>query len=374
MAQITGVSSWCRTVVGRLRVPKCCAPPPGDSVPAPPMPLPSAASFRSRPLQKPRPAPVMMITRTSSSVSASLSRRVSSSSISKLIAFRRSGRLSVIDADVVGLLVEQVSHVSQSSFGPPRTSFSICAKARNAPPPSPTNVEPCIAATVRGCRSAKRVQRVSRERCVRHVVRQRPSFIVEQRPPRPRNDVRRGDGLDVTAVREQVGAQQDVACLFEEHPRLPAVRHLRRLLEAPAERASRQHLVVQQRPRRAVREVIDAHRFTDEAAQRLGVRRSRQPLVERTALVGLEVAEADPAQARRIDQRSDRLTHHRKETPHPRVKQQRLVVASQELAELQIRFGNERRNTKQLRSDFRHSSHRVSPSYALWPIARRKSR
>src|SRR5262249_55129841 len=89
---------WFSTVVGRLRVPKWAAPPLGDTTPAPPIPFPAAASLRSSPLQNPRPAPVMTITRTSPSVSASESFSVNSSNISKLIAFNRSGRLSVIVA------------------------------------------------------------------------------------------------------------------------------------------------------------------------------------------------------------------------------------------------------------------------------------
>ena len=176
--------------VGRSRVPKCCAPPPGESVPAPPMPLPAAASFRSRPLQKPRPAPVRMMHAdvvVGVGVGEALREQLQhleADRVQPLGAVERDRR------DVVGLLVEQIGHVIQSSFAPPRISFSIPAKARNAGAPSPANVEPCMTASVRGCRSAKRAASAMSSRRYGSVVRQRPGFVVEQRLPRPRRRCR----------------------------------------------------------------------------------------------------------------------------------------------------------------------------------------
>lgn len=81
--------------VGMSKVLICAAPPPADRTPEPPIPRPAAASFRSSPEQKPRPSPVRIITRTSGSLSYSLSFSPSVESIATLIAFMRSGRLSL---------------------------------------------------------------------------------------------------------------------------------------------------------------------------------------------------------------------------------------------------------------------------------------
>ena len=55
-----------------------------------------SASSRSRPEQKPRPAPVITSTRASVSAVSASQKSCISSNISNVIAFRRSGRLSVI--------------------------------------------------------------------------------------------------------------------------------------------------------------------------------------------------------------------------------------------------------------------------------------
>src|SRR5215469_750548 len=95
MAQITGVSMRWSVTVGISSVLRCETPPLAS---APPMPPPAAVSLRSSPEQKPRPSPVKTIARTSISRSYSVSFRPSAVSISTLIAFIRSGRLSLSTA------------------------------------------------------------------------------------------------------------------------------------------------------------------------------------------------------------------------------------------------------------------------------------
>src|SRR5205085_46109 len=95
--------------------------------------------------------------------------------------------------------------------------------------------------------------------------------------------------------------------LFEQQTGVPAMRYVRRLEEAEAVTAGRERLLVGERPRRARREVVHARERADEAAERRRRRRERQPFVQRPALVGLEVAEPDPTDRRRVDERRDRV-------------------------------------------------------------------
>src|SRR5215469_15957107 len=92
MAQITGVSMRWSVTVGISSVLRWETPPPAS---APPIPPPAAVSLRSSPEQNPRPSPVKTIARTSVSRSYSVSFRPNAVSISTLIAFIRSGRLSL---------------------------------------------------------------------------------------------------------------------------------------------------------------------------------------------------------------------------------------------------------------------------------------
>jgi hypothetical protein len=82
------------------------------------------------------------------------------------------------------------------------------------------------------------------------------------------------------------------------------------------------------------REVVHADERADQAARRLGTGCHRQPLVQRAALVGLEMTEAHPADLRRIDHAGDRVPYGGEQRLQPRFEEQGLVVANQELAEL----------------------------------------
>ena len=100
MAQMIGVSVCHMTLMGASRRSKSWR---GRLEPLLPVALPSLSmrslvSIRSRPEQKPRPAPVKTMQRVSGSLSASTILADSSLSISRLIAFSRSGRFRVMMA------------------------------------------------------------------------------------------------------------------------------------------------------------------------------------------------------------------------------------------------------------------------------------
>jgi hypothetical protein len=64
-----------------------------------------------------------------------------------------------------------------------------------------------------------------------------------------------------------------------------------------------------------------------------GLRRQRQPLVHRAALVGLAVAEADQAQVRRVHHLAHGLHHAVEQEALAAMEQHRLVGKDQELVE-----------------------------------------
>ena len=74
------------------------------------------------------------------------------------------------------------------------------------------------------------------------------------------------------------------------------MRHVGRGKKLQTVASGLEYFVIGQRPRRAIGEVVDHHDGADETANGLSSRRHFQPFVQGAALVGLEVAEADPAQ------------------------------------------------------------------------------
>jgi hypothetical protein len=90
---------------------------------------------------------------------------------------------------------------------------------------------------------------------------------------------------------------------------------LRGRAEAEAVPARRQHVPVGQGFGQAGREIVDVDDGPDDAAHRLRVRRGLEPEVQGTALVGLEMAEADPADPRGIEDPGDGLPDRREGGP-----------------------------------------------------------
>ena len=86
------------------------------------------------------------------------------------------------------------------------------------------------------------------------------------------------------------------------------MRHVRCLDEAETVFACFENFAVRHTFSRVHRcEIVDAHDFADETANRCRLRCDLLPLVDATALVRFEMAEPDPFQCRRIDQSGDRV-------------------------------------------------------------------
>jgi len=107
-------------------------------------------------------------------------------------------------------------------------------------------------------------------------------------------------------------------------------------------------LAVGERPRQPVGEVVERHHAAQRAVRDRGGRRRREPVVHRAALVGLDMAEGDPAQT--VERQHARVG--RRDGPeHPAraaMEQQRLVGDHEELVEGEAgRRGNRRHEGRQ---------------------------
>ena len=141
---------------------------------------------------------------------------------------------------------------------------------------------------------------------------------------------------------KQVAAQQRARRLLEQHLRLPAVGHVRGRDLAHPLAAEVDHLALGERAGRAVAQVVERHVAAERAVGDLAARRRREPHVHRAALVGLDVAEADPAQRLDRDHRGHRLGDQREQPAQAGVEQQRLVAGDEELVEGEARRGSPR--------------------------------
>ena len=94
-----------------------------------------------------------------------------------------------------------------------------------------------------------------------------------------------------------------------------------------------ERLAVGERAGLAIRDVVDGDHRRDLAAQGRGLRGDGEELVQRAALVGLEVREADVAEARRRQHGLDRLADEREHPARAGVEEQRLLVDDQVLVE-----------------------------------------
>ncbi|MCU0990309.1 MAG: hypothetical protein MUE63_12175 [Xanthomonadales bacterium] len=144
---------------------------------------------------------------------------------------------------------------------------------------------------------------------------------------------RRQRPVVVPALREQVAAEQRFRAALEQVPALPGMRQVRGVDPAHRVAAQREFLAVGQGAGRTQRDVVHAGHFGDLAAQRLGRRRQRQEVVERAALVGLEMGKADVAQVPHRQHGGDGLADQRKQFVRPAVVEQRAVIHDQVLVE-----------------------------------------
>jgi hypothetical protein len=87
----------------------------------------------------------------------------------------------------------------------------------------------------------------------------------------------------------------------------------------------------------------------DQTAERLGPRSELEPVVERAALVRFEMAEADPAQPRGIDELRHPVAKVGEHPPVAGVEQDRLRIAHEEVVELESPPWNRQSNSEDVR-------------------------
>ena len=157
---------------------------------------------------------------------------------------------------------------------------------------------------------------------------------VLQRCHRLLDNVALRDWLGFAEDREQIAAEEGSSRLFEDEDRVPGVRHMRRDEKTQLLLPEVQHLVVAQAAYRPVEEVPDAEHYADLAMHRLGFGRDTKKLVQRPALIRLEVRPADVRQRGRVDYLLHRFQRLREKPLRSGMEQQRLLSFDQELAEL----------------------------------------
>src|SRR5665811_1797465 len=106
----------------------------------------------------------------------------------------------------------------------------------------------------------------------------------------------------------------------------------------------------------------DVYKRQVGAARRLRIPRLLQPVVQGPALVRLEMAESDPAQRRRVHDLSDSVAYAFEHASRTRVVEQRLLVADQELAELQIDLLDVGADAEDVRRDLADRGHLFAQS------------
>src|SRR5688572_7996545 len=83
----------------------------------------------------------------------------------------------------------------------------------------------------------------------------------------------------------------------------------------------------------------------------------RLPLIDRAALIRFEMAKTHPTQVRRINKLRHSVTNDRKQSPHSRVEQKRLLVSYQKLAKAEVEVGKVSINTEYIWCNFVDSCH-----------------
>ena len=140
-------------------------------------------------------------------------------------------------------------------------------------------------------------------------------------------------GRGIAHVGEQVAAEERARRLLVHQPRVPAVRHVRGVEAPHAPAAEVDHLAVGERARRAGGLVVEPDGAADGAVGDGGGGGGVEPLAERAALVGLDVAERDPAQPAQVGDPRRRQGDRGEQGALAAVEQERLVGVDQELVE-----------------------------------------
>src|ERR1035437_3659246 len=146
-------------------------------------------------------------------------------------------------------------------------------------------------------------------------------------------DVGFGQCWSVAQVSEQVPAQQRLGGFFEQHPGLPCVRHVGCVQVAYAHPAQGDRLAVGQGSGRAVGHLVQGYLAASRTVCDLRLGCDGEELVHCAALVGLDMAERDPAQPVNRHDPLDGCPDTGKHCAMAGVEQQWLVVVQQELVE-----------------------------------------
>jgi len=137
------------------------------------------------------------------------------------------------------------------------------------------------------------------------------------------------------ALREEVAAEQRARGRLHHEAAVPAVRHVRGIEPAQHVRAGGQDLAVGERPCGADGEIVHRDHRAHLAADRDGVRGDGEEVVERAALVGLEVREGDVADRVHRQRLADRLGDQREHAARAGVEDERLGAGDQVLVEVE---------------------------------------
>jgi hypothetical protein len=100
--------------------------------------------------------------------------------------------------------------------------------------------------------------------------------------------------------------------------------------------ACRKSLAIPQPPRRTDRKVVHADQRSEHAANRLGLRRNFEPVIQSTTFIRLEMTEPNVTDLRRIDDSRHSFLDGREHSFQPRVEEQRLVVFDEKVIELEL--------------------------------------
>lgn len=135
---------------------------------------------------------------------------------------------------------------------------------------------------------------------------------------------------------EEVAAEQGAGCLVVEVAGFPAVRQVRGVDPPESVSADVEHVTVGEWSRFSVSDVADGDHAAGGAGHGGGVGGGGEPLVERAALVGLDVTEADPSQSCEWGHGRHSIGDRGEEGAEPGVEQQWFLAEDEVLVEAEV--------------------------------------
>jgi PAS domain S-box-containing protein len=104
------------------------------------------------------------------------------------------------------------------------------------------------------------------------------------------------DGRTITQLGEEIAGEQSLGRFLEDQAGFPGMGNMRGVEIAYALAAEVQHLSICKRARWPVGQIVQRHHAGDHAMGDLRFRGHGQPLIHRTAFIGFDMAEGNPAQ------------------------------------------------------------------------------